>query len=156
MRATGSAFKLGISFEDWARIGDRYFHSFGQIGRSTWMADFHHVWLSAREQGLADELGAYCFELQAAKAERFATSDQANINYAYHLDAGHYARFLRAFAESHGARRIEGRIRQLEALRDGLADCIGCGCMSIDRCPLRNPGDRLAGEGTGPRRLMVR
>lgn len=51
---------------------------------------------------------------------------------------------------------LEGRIRQLEALRDGLADCIGCGCMSLDRCPLRNPGDRLAGEGTGPRRLMVR
>ena len=58
MKATGSAFKLGISFEDWARIGDLYFHSFGQIGRSTWMADFHHVWLGAREQGLADELGA--------------------------------------------------------------------------------------------------
>lgn len=51
---------------------------------------------------------------------------------------------------------LERRIRQLEALRDGLADCIGCGCMSLDRCPLRNPGDRLAGEGTGPRRLMVR
>ena len=119
MKATGSAFKLGISFEDWARIGDLYFHSFGQIGRSTWMADFHHIWLSAREQGLADELGAYCFELQAAKAERFATSDQANINYAYHLDAGHYARFLRAFAESHGARRIEGRI--LDAEQDGAS-----------------------------------
>ena len=51
---------------------------------------------------------------------------------------------------------LERRIRQLESLRDGLADCIGCGCMSLDRCPLRNPGDRLAGEGTGPRRLMVR
>ncbi|WP_163616507.1 tryptophan 7-halogenase, partial [Klebsiella pneumoniae] len=37
LRETGSTFKLGIAFEDWARAGDRYFHSFGQIGKSTWM-----------------------------------------------------------------------------------------------------------------------
>jgi tryptophan halogenase len=110
MRATGSSFKLGIAFEDWARIGDRYFHAFGTVGRSTWMADFHHIWLAAREQGLAGELGDYCFELQAAAAQRFATSDQAQINYAYHLDASAYARFLRGFAEGHGVRRIEGKI----------------------------------------------
>ena len=47
------------------------------------------------------------------------------------------------------------RIRQLEALRDGLDDCIGCGCLSIDRCKLRNPDDRLADEGTGARRLVI-
>ena len=45
-------------------------------------------------------------------------------------------------------------IRQLEALRDGLDDCIGCGCLSIDRCRLRNPEDRLAEEGAGARRLL--
>ncbi|MGO4843213.1 redox-sensitive transcriptional activator SoxR, partial [Rhizobiaceae sp. 2RAB30] len=41
----------------------------------------------------------------------------------------------------------------LQGLRDGLTDCIGCGCMSIDRCPLRNPHDRLGAEGPGARRL---
>ena len=41
-------------------------------------------------------------------------------------------------------------------LRDTLDDCIGCGCLSIDRCRLRNPADRLAAEGAGPRRLLVR
>ena len=48
---------------------------------------------------------------------------------------------------------LDRRIRQLEALRDGLDDCIGCGCLSIDRCRLRNPDDRLGQEGVGARRL---
>jgi tryptophan halogenase len=149
MRATGSSFKLGIAFEDWARIGDRYFHSFGQIGRSTWMADFHHIWLTARAQGLADGIGAYCYELQAAEAGRFATSDQANINYAYHLDASYYARFLRGFAEAHGARRIEGRI--VDAEQDG---------ESGDIAALRlQSGERVEGDlfidCTGFRGLLI-
>lgn len=50
---------------------------------------------------------------------------------------------------------LDHRIEQLKKLRDGLTDCIGCGCMSIDRCPLRNREDRLARQGPGPRRLMV-
>jgi MerR family redox-sensitive transcriptional activator SoxR len=50
---------------------------------------------------------------------------------------------------------LNRRIAQLEKLRDGLTDCIGCGCLSIELCPLRNPGDRLAADGTGPRRILV-
>ncbi len=50
---------------------------------------------------------------------------------------------------------LDRRILQLQKLRDGLTDCIGCGCLSIDRCKLRNPGDRLAEQGPGPRRLVV-
>lgn len=75
MRATKATFKLGIQFENWGAIGDRYIHSFGVVGRSTWMADFHHIWLQAREFGIASDLGDYCFELKAAEAARFATSD---------------------------------------------------------------------------------
>lgn len=48
---------------------------------------------------------------------------------------------------------LDRRLGQLQRLRDGLSDCIGCGCMSIDRCPLRNPNDRLGAEGAGARRL---
>ena len=51
------------------------------------------------------------------------------------------------------AAALDRRIDQLVRLRDGLTDCIGCGCMSIDRCPLRNPDDRLARHGPGPHRL---
>lgn len=48
---------------------------------------------------------------------------------------------------------LEARIARLEALRDQLGDCIGCGCLSLDTCPLRNPMDELADEGPGPRLL---
>jgi len=51
--------------------------------------------------------------------------------------------------------QLDARIAQLVRLRDTLDDCIGCGCLSIDRCRLRNPADRLAGDGAGPRRLLV-
>ena len=47
--------------------------------------------------------------------------------------------------------RIDERIAELERLRDGLTECIGCGCLSLSRCRLANPGDRFAAEGPGPR-----
>jgi MerR family redox-sensitive transcriptional activator SoxR len=49
------------------------------------------------------------------------------------------------------ATRIDERIAELERLRLGLTECIGCGCLSLDRCQLANPGDRAAGFGPGPR-----
>ena len=49
------------------------------------------------------------------------------------------------------ASRIDGRIAELERLKAGLTECIGCGCLSLDRCQLSNPGDRAAGLGAGPR-----
>jgi MerR family transcriptional regulator, redox-sensitive transcriptional activator SoxR len=47
--------------------------------------------------------------------------------------------------------RIDQRITELERLRIGLTECIGCGCLSLDRCKLANPGDRAAHFGPGPR-----
>ena len=47
--------------------------------------------------------------------------------------------------------RIDERIAELERLRVGLTECIGCGCLSLDRCRLANPGDRAADLGPGPR-----
>lgn len=45
---------------------------------------------------------------------------------------------------------LDARIQRLTQLRDQLSDCIGCGCLSLQDCPLRNPGDRLAEQGSGP------
>jgi len=53
------------------------------------------------------------------------------------------------------AAELDRRILQLQKLREGLTDCIGCGCMSIEHCPICNMGDKLAAEGPGPRRLLV-
>ena len=47
--------------------------------------------------------------------------------------------------------RIDERIAELERLRRGLTDCIGCGCLSLERCKLANPGDRAGRLGPGPR-----
>lgn len=47
--------------------------------------------------------------------------------------------------------RIDERIAELERLKAGLTECIGCGCLSLDRCKLSNPDDRAARLGAGPR-----
>jgi MerR family redox-sensitive transcriptional activator SoxR len=47
--------------------------------------------------------------------------------------------------------RIDQRIAELERLKDGLTECIGCGCLSLERCKLANPDDRAARQGSGPR-----
>ena len=48
---------------------------------------------------------------------------------------------------------LDSRINQLIRLRDELSNCIGCGCLSLDSCPLYNPGDELSKDGPGPRLL---
>lgn len=48
-------------------------------------------------------------------------------------------------------KRIDQRIAELKRLRAGLTQCIGCGCLSIDKCELANPADRAGRKGPGPR-----
>jgi MerR family redox-sensitive transcriptional activator SoxR len=49
---------------------------------------------------------------------------------------------------------LDRRMRHLEQLRNDFTGCVGCGCMSIDRCPLINPDDEMGRTGAGPRRLI--
>ena len=114
MRATAASFKLGILFEGWRKEHDTYIHPFGITGKSTWACEFHHFWLHSLMKGLQSELGDYCLEHEAAKHQKFATSPQSNINYAYHLDASVYAKFLRKFSERFGAKRVEGKIKHVK------------------------------------------
>jgi MerR family redox-sensitive transcriptional activator SoxR len=51
-------------------------------------------------------------------------------------------------------RKLEDRIALMERLRDQLTGCIGCGCLSLQRCSLINPADEMAGSGAGPRVLL--
>lgn len=113
MAATNATFKLGISFENWRDVGEDYFHSFGSTGTDHWTAGFQHFWHKGRERALAGDYGDYCLELKAARMNRFAHLPGNGMNYAYHLDAGLYARFLRRYSEDRGARRIEGKIAQV-------------------------------------------
>ncbi|GAA3339559.1 redox-sensitive transcriptional activator SoxR [Amorphoplanes nipponensis] len=60
-----------------------------------------------------------------------------------------WARVSRCWQEE-----LDRRMRHLEQLRSDFTGCVGCGCMSIDRCPLINPNDELGRQGPGPRRLI--
>jgi MerR family redox-sensitive transcriptional activator SoxR len=55
---------------------------------------------------------------------------------------------------AHWRRRLQEKITLMERLRDQLTGCIGCGCLSLQRCKLVNPDDRLAKTGEGPRILL--
>lgn len=118
LQATQGTFKLGIEFENWRKQGHRYIHSFGDTGQGCWAAGFHHFWLKGMEQGISSDYGEYCPELKAAEQSKFAIQSQKKLNYAYHLDAGLYGRFLRKIAEQHGVRRIEGKISDVQCNTD--------------------------------------
>ncbi|MBD8526804.1 tryptophan halogenase family protein [Pseudomarimonas arenosa] len=113
MAATQATIKLGIQFENWKDVGQHYIHSFGTTGKDHWSAGFQHFWLKGWARGLARDYGDYCLELRAAEESRFAHLPRTGLNYAFHLDAGLYARFLRQFSEHYGTRRVEGKIRQV-------------------------------------------
>lgn len=120
MAATQATFKLGIEFNNWARQGDKYIHSFGVTGKDCWACDFHHFWMAGHNRGLADSFGEYNVERQAAIQHRLLPGDSGKLNYAYHLDAGLYADFLRNHALKYGAHHINGKIESVDvSVSDG-------------------------------------
>jgi tryptophan halogenase len=143
VRETKATFKLGIEFEDWGRVGERYMHGFGKFGQDLWTVDFFQYWLRAHLDGKAPDLEQYSINRRAAHAsnkfmrptQEVADSPLADIVYAFHLDAGLYARYLRKFAERNGVRRTEGKIVEVRQKGDGF----------IESVVLEN-GEAVAGE----------
>lgn len=120
LRATKGTYKLGIDFVGWGTEGERYFHPFGQIGRSLDGVAFHQIWLKHRDNPAFGPITSYSLSAQAAFNRRFAPSAPdprspvSPLAYAFHLDAGLYAAMLRKYAETRGLQRIEGRIVKIE------------------------------------------
>src|SRR5947209_15960065 len=121
MARTRATFKLGIDFENWGRIGDRYLHPFGTFGRGRGDVPFHQYWLRLLHEGqVVEPLEHYSMACVMARLNRFAlpSPDPAQItstfNYAYQFDATLFAPFLRARAEAMGVKRTEGRIVDVE------------------------------------------
>lgn len=110
LEAVNGTFKLGIEFENWGRVGERYFHPFGPPGADAWAAQFHHYWLKSRTLGETGNLNDFSFEATLARSGRFGMTGQPHPNYAYHFDAGLYARLLRRYSEARGVRRTEGKV----------------------------------------------
>ncbi len=119
LKATKGTFKLGIEFSDWGKLGDKYFHPFGNHGADMNGIDFHQYWLHTRQAGNSNSLEEYSMCAVAAKNMKFALPNDnprsllSQIGYAYHFDATAYALFLRDYAEKRGVIRIEGRIEQI-------------------------------------------
>jgi len=144
VRHTQATAKLGIEFRDWGRVGERYVHGFGLIGRAMGPLPFHQFWLKQLLAGRAAPIGEYSLQTVMAPQGRFSPGDRdapagsplADIAYAYHFDAGLYARFLRELAQARGVQRIEGEIVDV-----GLRDSDG----HVTSVTLKR-GERIEGE----------
>ena len=121
--ATQGSFKLGIEFVNWTREGHRYFHPFGTFGVDFDAVPLYHYWVKARAEGDGTPFDDYSMAWALARENRFSAPSpdkrlvQSTFDYAYHFDAGLYARFLRRISESRGVTRVEGKITSVE--RDG-------------------------------------
>ena len=120
LKACQGSFKLGIQFDGWSGEGQRYLHPFGAYGASIDGVSFHQHWLSQRARGETAALDDYCVAAVAARMGRFSRGDDdprsvfSTFSYAFHFDAGLYARFLRGRAEAQGVTRIEGKIASVQ------------------------------------------
>ncbi|MES2047052.1 MAG: tryptophan halogenase family protein [Pseudomonadota bacterium] len=132
LRATQGTFKLGIEFHNWGKHGDNYFHGFGSVGRDQPTANFFHYWLKLNQQGAVGGLDPYSINTVASQLGKFSigrpdlpNSPLSDLSYAYHFDAGLYAKFLRTYSEKRGVKRTEGRIVDtLLRDADGFIDAI--------------------------------
>jgi len=116
IRETKATIKLGIEFENWGNVGDAYMHAFGDIGKSFPLCDFSHFWVKAKKEGLDFDFWDFSINYQTAKRNAFAPLDKVpalnlpGIAFAFHFDAGLYARYLRRYSEAKGVKRREGKI----------------------------------------------
>ncbi len=136
LRAVSGTYKLGIEFENWGELGERYFHPFAPHGIDTWAAQFHHYWLRARRNGKATPLDDYSMETCMARANRFGVRSGRAANYAYHFDAAGYARLLRQLSERMGVIRTEGKV--VDAAQDSESGFITSVTLES--------GDRIEGD----------
>lgn len=114
LKTTQGTFKLGIQFENWGAIGDGYMHPFGLVGKDSWMANFQHFWLKASRLGMAKSYFDYSLNIRTAYANKCMIDPATGLDYAYHFDAGLYARYLRKYSEARGVTRIEGLIEKVQ------------------------------------------
>ena len=132
LRRTQGTFKLGIEFRNWGQVGDSYIHGFGRIGRDHGLVGFHHYWLKAYQRGQAQDLEAYSINTVAPRRNKFVRprpdlplSPLAMLDYAFHFDAGLYARFLRDYATARGVVRTEAKIVEVrQRPEDGFIDAV--------------------------------
>lgn len=113
VRSTQGTFKLGIEFCDWGTAGNRHFHAFSDFGHPVEGISTHHYWLRLRQSGEDYPIEDYSFAYAVGKDNNFAPHNE-RYHYAYHFDAGLYARYLRDVATELGVQRIEGKMTHFD------------------------------------------
>jgi tryptophan halogenase len=133
VRMTQGSFKLGIEFVNWTRLGHRYIHTFGTTGgRDLGLVQFYQYWLKLHLAGeIGPDIGEYTFNAIASRKNRFMRSANvqnsplSNVAYAFHFDAGLYARYLRGKSEERGVVRTEGKVREVvQNVESGFIDAV--------------------------------
>jgi hypothetical protein len=155
VKKTQATFKLGIEFKDWGRLGNRFFHGFGDFGPPIHNRPSFLYWMRLARTSQMASWEEWSTATVMARQNRFTppTGDQPAASnaytYAFHFDAGLYAAYLRDYAIKRGAERIEGTIVDVELrpedgfvaavkLRDGrriegdlFVDCSGFRALLI-------------------------
>lgn len=114
LKFTQGTFKLGIEFINWGKQDHQYFHPFGTFGADFDQVPLYQYWLRSRSEGDTSSLFDYSMAWCAAKNGKMVLTCrdpkliQSTAEYAYHIDAGLYAKFLRRYAEARGVIRTEG------------------------------------------------
>jgi tryptophan halogenase len=120
MKATKASFKLAIEFVDWTRPNHRYLHPFGGFGLDIEALKFHQFWLRAHHEGWAPPIDDFNLSATAAKLGKFMLPAKdpgqvlSSLKYAFHFDAGLYAKYLRGYAEQRGVTRLEGKVASVQ------------------------------------------
>ncbi len=126
LRDTQGTIKVGIEFENWGRLGDRYIHPFGHVGQDLdAVVRLHHWWRLGQDAGGQDYpdyqdlfLGRAAADLKRFGLDRRPDGDLARLlPHAYHFDAIAYGQHLRTLAEVRGVERLEGTVVSVH--RDG-------------------------------------
>lgn len=120
LRETSGTFKLGIEFIGWAREGHSYFHPFGQYGAEFDQVPFYQYWMREHLAGDPTSVDEYSMAWALSREGKFQHPSQdkrliqSTFDYAYHFDAGLYARYLRQYSEARGVLREEGRVASVQ------------------------------------------
>jgi tryptophan 7-halogenase len=124
---TQATYKLAIRFKDWRTIGHDFWHPFGAFGVAIDRVPFTHFWHKLKTKGFTPRMEHFSLEASMARAHRFIFPGNTlgiggGLKYALHFDAALVARYLRAYAERLGVKRIEKSVAGATVRHDGFID----------------------------------
>ncbi len=131
LHAVHATYKLGIKFVDWGAVGTSYIHPFGSHGYALNGIDFHHYWLAMSRTGNDIAFDQFSLAVAMAQNNKFIFPEPSgddvknSFTYAYHIDAGAYAKFLRNYSQGRGVVREEGILQGVDKdLTTGEVKCL--------------------------------